>query len=87
MIVTNRNLSRSGIRIASTEHADLLARIFYGIELPACQSQHENRIRGIRIKALIRRGAISDEMKITPLGMKILAHYKLRVSIGKHGKS
>ena len=83
-----KSLVRSGIlRIASKEQADLLARIFYGIELPACESPNANRIQKIRVKALLHRGAISDEMKITPYGMKILAHYKWRVSIGKHGKS
>ena len=74
-VITNKQMNRSGLTLWSHAHADLLARLFYGIPLPACTTPEDNRVRGARIGALLRRGAITPKHHVTDFGVKLLKVY------------
>ena len=74
-VITNKRMNRSGLTLWSHDHAELLARLFYGIPLPACTKPEDNRVRGARLSALLRRGAITPDRAVTDFGVKLLHVY------------
>lgn len=74
-VITNKRMNRSGLTIWSHGQAELLARLFYGIPLPACTTPEDNRVRGARLSALLRRGAITPEQAVTDFGVILLHVY------------
>lgn len=58
--------------------AEVLARFYYGLELPTPAQRHDNRCNtGVRmaLRAMRRRGAITDDNQITDLGVALLRRY------------
>ena len=77
-ITTNWRLHRSGIRLNSRAHADILARLYYNMPLPACLTGEDTRLRGIRMSALRARAAITSDNKITSTGLQLLREFTRR---------
>ena len=58
--------------------AELLARLYYELELPTPAQRHDNRCNtGVRmaLRAMRRRGAITDDNQVTDLGVALLRRY------------
>ena len=55
--------------------AEVLARLYYGLALPAPAQRHDNRCNtGVRmaLRAMQRRGAITDDNQVTDHGLALL---------------
>ena len=58
--------------------AEVLARLYYGLALPTPAQRHDNRCNtGVRValRAMRRRGAITDDNQVTDLGVELLRRY------------
>ena len=58
--------------------AKILARLYYGLALPTPAQRHDNRCNtGARmaLRAMRRRGAITDDSQVTDLGVALLRRY------------
>lgn len=52
---------------------DLLARIHYGLPLPACADGRDRQVLALRLRGLVVRGAVTAEHRITEHGVYLLA--------------
>lgn len=82
--IGTKQAHRAGLLITSHDYADLLARLYYAMPLPPCLDVTASRTRAQRIAALIRRGAITPDHRVTEFGVRLLAVYTtVRQGVGK----